>query len=158
DLAPPAGTDPAEFSGDVVQFAMFMRLSAQPTPGPTSDSIQNGATLFDTTGCTACHSTTLTTGQSRYTGTSGFTSHPYSDSALHHMGTGLADGISQGGAGPDQFRTAPLWGIGQRMFFLHDGRTKDLGEAIEAHASTGSEANVVIQNFNALSAAQQGDI
>jgi CxxC motif-containing protein (DUF1111 family) len=166
NLDPEDGTDPSpvpgattnEFSGDVVQFAMFMRLSAPPTPGPTSDSINSGATLFDSAGCTACHSPTLTTGQSRYGGMSGFVYHPYSDIALHHMGTGLADGISQGGAGPDQFRTAPLWGVGQRLFFLHDGRTSDLGEAIEAHASVGSEANVVIQNFNALSAAQQGDI
>jgi CxxC motif-containing protein (DUF1111 family) len=74
------------------------------------------------------------------------------------MGTGLADGISQGNAGPDQFRTAPLWGIGQRLFFLHDGRTGDLGVAIEAHSSSGSEANTVLKNFNALSASQQQDV
>jgi CxxC motif-containing protein (DUF1111 family) len=39
------------------------------------------------------------------------------------MGSNLADGIKQGAAGPDPFRTAPLWGVGQRLFFLHDGRT-----------------------------------
>ena len=39
------------------------------------------------------------------------------------MGPGLADGIVQGGAQGDEFRTAPLWGLGQRIFFLHDGRT-----------------------------------
>lgn len=64
---------------------------------------------------------------------SAVTYHPYSDFALHHMGSGLADGISQGGAGPDQFRTAPLWGLGQRLFFLHDGRTADLMQAIQLH-------------------------
>ena len=79
----------------------------------------------------------------------------FSDLLLHHMGRGLADGISQGLAGPDQFRTAPLWGIGQRLFFLHDGRTSDLLAAIEAHASPGSEANAVIQNFNRLTETQQ---
>ena len=60
---------------------------------------------------------------------SNVTYHPYSDFALHHMGPRLADGISQGAAGPDQFRTAPLWGAGQRLFFLHDGRTSDLLQA-----------------------------
>jgi CxxC motif-containing protein (DUF1111 family) len=66
------------------------------------------------------------------------------------MGTRLADGISQGVAGPDEFRTAPLWGIGQRLFFLHDGRTSDLLQAITQHASTGSEANGVIRQFYGL--------
>ncbi len=63
---------------------------------------------------------------------------------VHHMGSGLADNISQGSAGPDEFRTAPLWGLGQRLFFLHDGRAMPsnggLLTAIQAHASTGSEA------------------
>jgi CxxC motif-containing protein (DUF1111 family) len=68
----------------------------------------------------------------------------FSDLLVHHMGRGLADGITQGGAGPDEFRTAPLWGVGQRVFFLHDGRTSHLGEAIEAHRSHDSEANKVI--------------
>ncbi len=73
------------------------------------------------------------------------------------MGPGLADDIKQGNAGPDEFRTAPLWGLGQRIFFLHDGRTTDLLEAIRAHKSYGnfqfrsSEANVVIDIFDALS-------
>jgi CxxC motif-containing protein (DUF1111 family) len=107
------------------------------------------------------------------------TYNPYSDFALHHMGSSLADGINQGAAGPDQFRTAPLWGVGQRLFFLHDGRTSDLLQAIEDHAgcrntvsggnhffdgardgwrSCGSEADRVIHNFNGLSQSQQQDI
>src|SRR5439155_25490445 len=75
---------------------------------------------------------------------------------LHNMGPGLADGISQGDARGDEFRTAPLWGLGQRIFFLHDGRTRDLRAAIQAHASPGdlrtppSEANLVIAQFNQL--------
>jgi CxxC motif-containing protein (DUF1111 family) len=73
------------------------------------------------------------------------------------MGSGLADGISQGQAGPSEFRTAPLWGLGQRIFFLHDGRTSDLLVAIQQHQNSGtqtqnaSEANAVISNFNRLS-------
>jgi CxxC motif-containing protein (DUF1111 family) len=74
------------------------------------------------------------------------------------MGEGLADGITQGGAGPDEFRTAPLWGVGQRVFFLHDGRTTDLITAIEAHHSRGSEANAIIVRFKRLSVTQQQDI
>jgi CxxC motif-containing protein (DUF1111 family) len=74
------------------------------------------------------------------------------------MGTGLADGITQGTAGPDEFRSAPLWGLGQRIFFLHDGRTNDLMQAIQAHQSSGSEANTVISNFENLSASEQQDI
>jgi CxxC motif-containing protein (DUF1111 family) len=62
---------------------------------------------------------------------------------------------SHGAANEQQFRTAPLWGVGQRIFFLHDGRANDLVTAIEAHASSGSEANTVIQNFNMLSQANQ---
>jgi len=42
-----------------------------------------------------------------------------------------------GSANGNEFRTAPLWGVGQRIFFLHDGRTKDLNEAIQQHASRG---------------------
>ena len=82
----------------------------------------------------------------------------FSDLLVHHMGRGLADGITQGGAGPDEFRTAPLWGVGQRVFFLHDGRTSNLVKAIEAHRSPGSEANRVIERFNRLNTEEQQDI
>ena len=78
------------------------------------------------------------------------------------MGTGLADNVSQGGAGGDQFRSAPLWGLGQRIFFLHDGRTNDLLQAIKLHASgngtNASEANEVIENFNKLNTTQQQQV
>jgi len=67
----------------------------------------------------------------------------------------LADNVSQGGAGGDQFRTAPLWGLGQRIFLLHDGRTTNLLTAIQDHASHGSEATTVEENFFNLSTAQQ---
>ena len=74
------------------------------------------------------------------------------------MGTGLADGITQGGAGPDEFRTAPLWGLGQRVYFLHDGRTSNLVQAITAHAGSGSEANQIVRNYTTLSAQDQQDL
>jgi CxxC motif-containing protein (DUF1111 family) len=74
------------------------------------------------------------------------------------MGSNLADGVTQGLAGPDEFRSAPLWGLGQRVFFLHDGRTTDLMDAIFEHASQGSEANGVIRNFKNLNPQQQQDL
>jgi CxxC motif-containing protein (DUF1111 family) len=74
------------------------------------------------------------------------------------MGTNLADGVSQGNAGLDEFRSAPLWGLGQRIFFLHDGRTTDLLAAIAQHESNGSEANGVIDYFEQLTESQKQDI
>ena len=75
------------------------------------------------------------------------------------MGSVLADNVSQGGAGGDQFRTAPLWGLGQRRFFLHDGRCADLLCAIEAHESSGGEATTVESIFDTnLTASQQQDV
>ncbi|HXK18024.1 MAG TPA: di-heme oxidoredictase family protein [Polyangiaceae bacterium] len=173
-------------SSDVVQFSNFMRMSAPPTPATQSASAQRGSALFDSVGCVQCHSRSLTTAKSPLTGMSNVTYHPFSDFAIHHMGSTLADGISQGAAIADEFRTAPLWGVGQRLFFLHDGRTSDLGAAIEAHASPNNqcttvqnyeqfnangtwfqpftsaqvcgEANTVVNNYNALSASQQTDL
>jgi CxxC motif-containing protein (DUF1111 family) len=161
-----------DVSGDAVSFALFMRLSAPPTATTSSASEKSGQTLFNSVGCALCHTPTLTTGQSRFTDMGNMAYNPYSDFALHNMGSTLADGISQGLAGPDEFRTAPLWGVGQRLFFLHDGRTADLLEAIEAHADCGgpatatsagrgscrSEANAVIGKFNALSTSQKQDV
>jgi CxxC motif-containing protein (DUF1111 family) len=151
------GTE-SEMSSDVVNFAAFSRLSAPPTPAPSTSSTLNGATQFTTVGCNLCHSPALTTGPSIFTGMSNVTYNPYSDFALHVMGTGLADNIKQGAAAGNQFRTAPLWGLGQRLFFLHDGRTSDLIEAIEAHDSSGSEANQVIKQYNKLSPTNAQDL
>lgn len=148
----------SEFASDLINFSIAMRLSAPPAPAPFTASAQNGANLFTNVGCALCHTTSLTTGNSPFTGMSNVTYHPYSDFAIHHMGSGLSDGVTQGAAGPDQFRTAPLWGVGQRLFFLHDGRTSDLLQAIAAHSSNGSEANGVVRMFNGLSASQKQDL
>jgi CxxC motif-containing protein (DUF1111 family) len=161
----PLGTA-SEMSSDIVNFAAFARLSAPPTPAAPTQSTQNGQQVFENIGCALCHSESLTSAASPYTGMGAVTYHPFSDFALHHMGLGLADGIVQGQAGPDQFRTAPLWGVGQRLFFLHDGRTSDLVQAILAHASSRncrgqfcqSEANGVIRNFESLSPSQIQDL
>lgn len=149
---------------DLAQFAMFMRLLAPPTPSTTvpggATSITNGRNLFISIGCAICHTTTLTTGTSSFTSSlSNASANLYSDLEIHHMGTTLADNVSQGGAGGDQFRTAPLWGAGQRIFFLHDGRTKDIQAAILAHNASGSEANGPSYTFFVnLSTGQRQDI
>ena len=139
-------------------FATFMRLLAAPTPAPDSASIVSGRALFTAVGCALCHTPTLTTADSDLPGLANQQANLYSDLLVHNMGSGLADGVTQGNAGPDEFRTAPLWGLGQRLFLLHDGRTNDLRSAIQAHSSQGSEANVVIFNYNLLTTRQQQDL
>jgi len=89
---------------------------------------------------------------------SNITIHPFSDYAVHNMGTGLADGVSQGNASGSQFRTAPLWGVGQRNYLLHDGRTNNLLTAILQHASSGSEASGVVAQFQLLSPTDQQNL
>ncbi len=151
---------------DSEAFADFMRMLAPPTPAPDTPSTLNGRAVFAKIGCVHCHTPSFTTGKMIASGSStnpsaalsNQTVNLFSDLLVHHMGRGLADGITQGGAGPDEFRTAPLWGAGQRVFFLHDGRTSNLLEAIKAHSSRGSEANKVIGGFNRLKAREQQDI
>ena len=149
---------------DTVAFAMFMRFLAPPAPSATSPggstSINNGRNVFSAIGCNTCHTPSLRTASSSFTSSlSNATATLYSDLEIHHMGTGLNDNVSQGGAGGDQFRTAPLWGLGQRIFFMHDGRTSNLITAIRAHNSSGSEANTSsFLFFNNLTGTQQQDL
>jgi CxxC motif-containing protein (DUF1111 family) len=159
------GFDTANSPADIVGFMGFMRFLDQPKRScggsrqpPCSDSVVNGRRLFNTVGCSLCHTPSLSTGLSQIDALNGQQANLFSDLALHHMGSGLADNVSQGVAGPDEFRTAPLWGLGQRAFFLHDGRTSDLLQTILAHSGSGSEANVVIQIFQALLPSQKQDI
>ncbi len=151
---------------DIEAFADFMRMLAPPTPAADAPSTVNGRAIFAKIGCALCHTPSFTTGKMIASGSSTQPSaalsdqkvNLFSDLLVHHMGRGLADDITQGGAGPDEFRTAPLWGIGQRIFFLHDGRTTNLVEAVRAHRSQGSEATRVIERFNRLKAQEQQDI
>ncbi|MGA2127220.1 MAG: di-heme oxidoredictase family protein [Xanthobacteraceae bacterium] len=147
----PSGTLASAFSSDIVNFAAFMRLLAQPTPAASTSQTTNGAQQFDNIGCTRCHIPRQRTVNSVFgAGMSQQELNVYSDFALHNMGTGLQDGISQGVANGQQFRTAPLWGLGQRLFFLHDGRESNLLSVIADHQSPGSEANQTVTNFNNL--------
>jgi CxxC motif-containing protein (DUF1111 family) len=159
------GAQNAQVPSDIVLFAEFMRLLAPPTPasnvqGASPESIFNGFALFKSIGCSTCHTPAIRSTQpSNVTASLGNAQvKAFSDFEIHHMGTGLADNVSQGGAGGDQFRSAPLWGLGQRIFFLHDGRTTNLLTAITDHRSSGSEATQVEENFASLSAGQQQQV
>jgi CxxC motif-containing protein (DUF1111 family) len=151
---------------DIEAFTNFMRMLAPPTPAPDTPSTVSGKAAFIKTGCAHCHTPSMRTGKLVSNGSSSTPSaalsnqvaNLFSDLIVHHMGQGLADGITQGSAGPDEFRTAPLWGLGQRIFFLHDGRTNNLLDAINAHQSKGSEANEVIDRFNKLKAEEKQNI
>ncbi len=132
---------------DWLAFSMFMRFLDAPQPAALSASASRGRQLFGSgpddpgIGCVACHTATMTTpSKSETPALQNVTAHLFSDLLIHHMGKGLADDITQGLATGDMFRTTPLWGIGQRRFFLHDGRTDDLLAAVRAHASTPGEA------------------
>lgn len=163
-------------------FLVAMRFMDAPQPDPhPSASAQRGRGVFQQIGCALCHTPKMQTGGAN--GIGGPANSPvlidrpvnlFSDLLVHHMGPRLADDVIQGNAGVDEFRSTPLWGVGQRIFFLHDGRTSDLLQAILLHASGDgnndrddavagdanthvqpSEANAVIANFRNLSVADQ---
>lgn len=156
----------SDLSADVVAFAMAARLSKPPAPATapfsigattiTQAELDDGAATFAAVGCAGCHTPTLTTAASSIDpALSHVTFHPYSDFAIHPMGPALDDGITQGRAGTDGFRTAPLWGVGQRLFFLHDGRTSDLVKAITAH---GGDAEGAVEAFRQLPKREQRNL
>ena len=106
-------------------------------------------------GCVLCHSDSLTTANSSQPGLANQPYAPYSDFALHNMGLD-GDGIMQGQALGNQFRTAPLWGAGQRFFFMHDGRFTNLDNAVKGHCQLNETTNtnescMVIQKYRQLS-------
>jgi len=153
---------PVDTISDVAKFAMFMRLLKPPVQqvsGPNTVGIVIGEGIFTEIGCAKCHNVAYTTGKSNITTSlHNVEVKLFSDLAVHFMGSGLADNIQQGTAQGTQFRTAPLWGLGQRLFFLHDGRATNLVDAITAHSSPGSEANAVIANYNALTLANKQNL
>jgi CxxC motif-containing protein (DUF1111 family) len=164
-----AGLPAAKAVSDIERFAFFMKFLAPPAPSNTTPggaaSIAHGQQKFNDTGCSLCHTPSLqTSASSSFAALSNVMANLFSDLAVHKMGPKLADDIVQGNAAGDEFRTAPLWGLGQRIFFLHDGRTSDLVQAIYAHSSGGnvryapSEANQVTAAFNSLSDKDKQDL
>jgi CxxC motif-containing protein (DUF1111 family) len=153
---------------ETIQIFDFESFLAPNLPG-TGNS--NGQALFSSIGCILCHTQSYQTpanvqipvdfqGHTQTVNAlSNQTVNLYSDLLLHHMGTGLADGIQFGMASGDQFRTTPLWGLSFRTVYLHDGRAMSVMTAIEDHSvNNDGEAAQVIQGFNALSPLDQADL
>ena len=170
-----AFANPVHIMADWMQFQLMMRFTDAPQPVPLTASSANGQQKFNQIGCALCHTPQMQTAPAMNSAVlQNRPANLFSDLMVHRMGVALADGISQGAAGPDEFRTTPLWGVGQRIFFLHDGRTSDLLQAILAHQDGApnpnpkincgtitcvpSEANAVVGKFRALSKADQQSI
>jgi len=124
--------------------------------------VSAGAKLFQGIRCAACHTVEMKTGSGHALAElRNQTIRPYSDLLLHDMGAGLADKLAEGQAGGSLWRTAPLWGIGYtdkvmgsgaKVGYLHDGRARNLTEAILWHAG---EADRSRQRFESLSRADR---
>ena len=114
--------------------------------------------LFFAAGCQRCHTPRFTTGPHVIGALAGQTIFPYTDLLLHDLGDGLADDRPVFGASGSEWRTAPLWGIGLiptvngHTRLLHDGRARDIGEAIVWH---GGEAEASREAFRELSAEER---
>ena len=158
DVINQAFDNPKHILADWMQFQLLMRFMDAPQPDPSpSPSARRGQKIFSAIGCDLCHTPQMQTAPAMISPV--LQDRPvnlFSDLLVHHMGAGLADDVIQGAAGPDEFRSQPLWGVGQRLFFLHDGRTSDLLVAINEHFSRAtddypaSEANAVVENFRKL--------
>jgi len=102
----------------------------QVSPPAGSGREDRGARLFESVGCASCHVPSWT-----WKGADGATRaiSPYTDLLLHDLGPGLADGRPELAAGPFEWRTALLWGVGRATHLLHDGRARSPEEAILWH-------------------------
>lgn len=103
-----------------------------------------GAALFESLGCTSCHTPRHRTGDYDIEALAHQDITPFSDLLLHDMGEGLADGRPDGAATGSEWRTTPLWGLGLveevngHLFLLHDGRARSIEEAILWHGGEGA--------------------
>jgi CxxC motif-containing protein (DUF1111 family) len=157
--------DPEDDGDDVLAFADFMAATRAPGRGPINTDVAIGAGLFDTIGCDVCHTPSFVTappgtvingGAFRVpTALGNKRIRPFSDFALHNIGTG--DGIVQnaGQGTANQIRTAALWGVRARNRFMHDGLTVTIFDAIQRHAG---QATAARNNFNALSGANRARV
>lgn len=125
------------------------------------ESVRNGARLFETIGCAKCHTPEQKTGVHSVSALSNQTFYPYTDMLLHDMGDDLADGRPDFLANGNEWKTRPLWGIGLQFLvnghteFLHDGRAKNVTEAILWH---GGEAKNSKEEFKKLSKKEREDL
>ena len=146
----------AVYNEDIVAQAAAQTADQVAAENRMQDRVAAGAQLFEQARCTACHVATLVTGgQHRLYELRNQTIHPYTDLLLHDMGPELADGFPQGVATAQEWRTAPLWGLGLLASlnagtrYLHDGRARTLEEAILWHGGQGKPS---ADRFKALNA------
>ena len=93
--------------------------------------------MFSQIGCASCHVPTMMTGPNSVAALSNKPVNLFSDLLLHDIGTG--DGIEQGQAKGNDFRTAPLWGLSRRDRFMHDARSNTIEDAILRHGVEAQE-------------------
>jgi CxxC motif-containing protein (DUF1111 family) len=132
--------NPVTGLSEIDRLANYIRFLGPPPPGPASASATAGQALFASLGCIDCHTPSLNTGPNAVAALSNQQVNLYSDLLLHDMGS-LNDGIGQGDAGPNEMKTAPLWGVRAKGAFLHDGRAATLDQAILDHAGEGAAAS-----------------
>ncbi len=140
----------------LADLAFYMEGLAIPAGRHTDNpEVIGGAALFDSIGCSSCHTPQLRTTNAATPELSDLTIYPFTDMLLHDLGMGLDDGRSVLQASGAEWRTAPLWGIGLlqivngHVSLLHDGRARSIEEAILWH---GGEAEAASQEFQALTA------
>ena len=126
-------------------FANFLRMLGPPPRGPQEELTAAGAQLFEQIGCAACHLPVMLTGPAREPWLDRQPVRLYSDLLLHDIGSG--DGLPQGDASGDEFRTPPLWGLRVRSPFLHDGRAPSVEQAIRMHWNQAEQSG---RRFEAL--------
>jgi len=159
----PPGNNPELIQSDWDAISFFVRASSVPgRRNPDAPAVLRGQELFDEIGCAGCHTPTLKTGEyAPLALLSNREIHPYTDMLLHDMGEKLADGRPDFEAGPRDWRTPPLWGIGLSptvngsTHLLHDGRARSVLEAILWH---GGEAASSAENFAELSESSRSDV
>jgi CxxC motif-containing protein (DUF1111 family) len=154
-LAEPPGGYPELPEAFLDPVLFYARALAVPARRNVDDArVRRGEALFTLAGCDGCHAPTLETGD--YAPLPAFshrTIHPYTDLLLHDMGEGLADSRPEFRAGPRDWRTTPLWGLGLSQIvngnrsLLHDGRARSIAEAILWH---GGEAEPSREAFRAM--------
>src|SRR6478672_2707614 len=158
--------DPEDDGDDVLAFADFMAATRAPgRQNPIPAAATRGDALFNAVGCSVCHTRTFQTAApgtlingGAFTVPTALGSkiiHPFSDFALHNVGTG--DGIVQnaGQGSANMMRTAPLWGIRARNRLMHEGLNITIFDSIQLHAG---QATAARNNFNSLTAGQRSDL
>lgn len=161
--ASPSGGAPEIDDSKLDAVVLYSRALAVPARRDVDDPrVVRGAALFAEARCAACHAPTLRTGdRAPLAILENQTFHPYSDLLVHDMGEGLADGRPDYQASGREWRTAPLWGIGlvervnRHTFFLHDGRARNITEAILWHGGEGAASARV---FRSMTAGQREDL